>query len=180
MAIERQEPLPVNPNKPETIEEAEIDKIIELAQPESEDGFVMMEDGSAVLGGEDDMPMNIEFDGNLAEVLDEDELQKISNLLLDGIEKDKSSRKDWEKTYTDGLKYLGMKFDEDRSEPFEGASGVIHPLLGEAVTTFQAQAYKELLPAGGPVKTQVVGDYDSNIEMQAQRFLQVQKIYKPL
>ena len=169
MAIERQEPLPVNPNKPETIEEAEIDKIIELAQPESEDGFVMMEDGSAVLGGEDDMPMNIEFDGNLAEVLDEDELQKISNLLLDGIEKDKSSRKDWEKTYTDGLKYLGMKFDEDRSEPFEGASGVIHPLLGEAVTTFQAQAYKELLPAGGPVKTQVVGDYDSNIEMQAQR-----------
>ena len=62
-----------------------------------------------------------------------------------------------------------MKFDEDRSEPFEGASGVIHPLLGEAVTTFQAQAYKELLPAGGPVKTQVIGNYDSNIELQAQR-----------
>ena len=55
------------------------------------------------------------------------------------------------------LKYLGMKFDAERSEPFEGASGVIHPLLGEAVTTFQAQAYKELLPSGGPVKTQVIG-----------------------
>ena len=54
-----------------------------------------------------------------------------------------------------------MRFDETRSEPFEGASGVIHPLLGEAVTQFQAQAYKELLPAGGPVKTQVVGAYDS-------------------
>ena len=62
-----------------------------------------------------------------------------------------------------------MKFDETRSEPFEGASGVTHPLLGEAVTQFQAQAYKELLPAGGPVKTQVVGAYDSGIEEQAQR-----------
>ena len=62
-----------------------------------------------------------------------------------------------------------MRFDETRSEPFEGASGVIHPLLGEAVTQFQAQAYKELLPAGGPVKTQVVGAYDSTIEEQAQR-----------
>ena len=99
-----------------------------------------------------------------------------------GIEADKASREDWEKTYTDGLKYLGMKFDEDRSEPFEGASGVIHPLLGEAVTSFQAQAYKELLPAsGGPVKTQVLGNYDSNIELQAQRvkeFMNYQIVHK--
>ena len=62
-----------------------------------------------------------------------------------------------------------MKFDDERSEPFQGASGVIHPLLGEAVTNFQAQAYKELLPAGGPVKTQVIGMYDSAVEEQAQR-----------
>ena len=62
-----------------------------------------------------------------------------------------------------------MRFDAERSEPFEGASGVIHPLLGEAVTTFQAQAYKELLPSGGPVKTQVIGAYDSLVEEQAQR-----------
>ena len=74
-----------------------------------------------------------------------------------------------ERTYTDGLKYLGMKFDDNRSEPFAGASGVIHPLLGESVTQFQAQAYKELLPAGGPVKTQVVGAYDGLVEEQAQR-----------
>ena len=67
------------------------------------------------------------------------------------------------------LEYLGMRFDAERSEPFEGASGVIHPLLGEAVTTFQAQAYKELLPSGGPVKTQVIGAYDSLVEEQAQR-----------
>ena len=62
-----------------------------------------------------------------------------------------------------------MKFDQDRTEPFAGASGVIHPLLGEAVTNFQAQAYKELLPSNGPVKTQVIGKYDSVVEEQAQR-----------
>ena len=62
-----------------------------------------------------------------------------------------------------------MKFDDGRSEPFEGASGVIHPLLGESVTQFQAQAYKELLPPQGPVKTQVVGEYNSAVEEQAQR-----------
>ena len=169
MAIERQEPLPLNPNKPETVEEAELQEIIEMAPEPTEDGFMLMEDGSAVLGAEEDMPIPVGFDGNLAESLDESELQRICNQLLEGIENDKSSRKDWEKTYTDGLKYLGMKFDEDRSEPFEGASGVIHPLLGEAVTSFQAQAYKELLPSGGPVKTQVIGDYNSAIEEQAQR-----------
>ena len=102
-------------------------------------------------------------------MLDPSTLNSIANELRDGLEKDKSSREDWEKTYTDGLKYLGMRFDEERSEPFSGASGVIHPLLGEAVTSFQAQAYKELLPAGGPVKTNVVGAYDSAIEEQAQR-----------
>ena len=62
-----------------------------------------------------------------------------------------------------------MKFEEGRSEPFEGASSVIHPLLGESVTQFQAQAYKELLPAQGPVKTQVVGEYNAAVEEQAQR-----------
>ena len=110
-----------------------------------------------------------DFDSNLAEVLDPQELRNIANELIAGIEKDKSSREDWEKTYKDGLEYLGMRFDAERSEPFVGASGVIHPLLGEAVTTFQAQAYKELLPSGGPVKTQVIGAYDSLVEEQAQR-----------
>ena len=113
--------------------------------------------------------MTSEFGENLAEMLSSSELGRIYIDLVGSIEDDRSSREDWEKTYTDGLKYLGMRFDETRSEPFEGASGVIHPLLGEAVTQFQAQAYKELLPAGGPVKTQVVGAYDSTIEEQAQR-----------
>ena len=170
MAIERQDTIPnvVEPTKNKIVDEQE-EALVELLGDAQEDDFEIQEDGSAVLMDGELPPQDIGFDGNLADVLADEELNRISNLLVDGIEKDKASRKDWEKTYTDGLKYLGMKFDEDRSEPFEGASGVIHPLLGEAVTSFQAQAYKELLPAGGPVKTQVIGDYDSNIEMQAQR-----------
>ena len=121
------------------------------------------------MGAEEVAPVNTDFNVNLADLIDDDELNKISSQLVEGIEKDKSSRDDWEKTYQDGLKYLGMKFDSERSEPFAGASGVIHPLLGEAVTSFQAQAYKELLPANGPVKTQVVGEYNSVVEEQAQR-----------
>jgi hypothetical protein len=131
--------------------------------------FVMQDDGSAILESSMSEPRDTGFDENLAEAMDDSELMQIANELIDGIEKDKSSREDWERTYTDGLKYLGMKFDDERSEPFEGASGVIHPLLGEAVTTFQAQAYKELLPSGGPVKTQIIGAYSSAVEEQAQR-----------
>tara|TARA_R110002012_G_scaffold62931_1_gene165634 strand:+ start:5 stop:2386 length:2382 start_codon:yes stop_codon:yes gene_type:complete len=133
------------------------------------EGFEMQEDGSAILESTMVEEIDTDFDSNLAEVLDPQDLRNISNELIAGIEKDKASREDWEKTYKDGLEYLGMRFDEERSEPFAGASGVIHPLLGEAVTTFQAQAYKELLPAGGPVKTQVIGAYDSLAEEQAQR-----------
>ena len=147
MAIERQDGTPI---VADTAEEQEFLEDVELVTSPNEEGFVMMEDGSAVLEDDMDMPDQMSFDDNIAEAIDLSELNKIADDLIAGVEKDKSSRKDWEKTYTDGLKYLGMKFDEDRSEPFEGASGVIHPLLGEAVTSFQAQAYKELLPAGGP------------------------------
>ena len=142
---------------------------LDAIQEAGEEDFIMQEDGSAVLESSIQEPRMTGFDENLAESMDESELMQIANELLDGIEKDKASREDWERTYTDGLKYLGMKFDDERSEPFEGASGVIHPLLGEAVTTFQAQAYKELLPSGGPVKTQIVGAYSSAVEEQAQR-----------
>ena len=164
MAIEKQN------NQPEVQLEGTEDMTValEAIEESGEQDFEIQEDGSAVLIGEEE-PMQIGFDSNLAEVISESELGRIASSLRDGIEKDKASREDWEKTYTDGLKYLGMKFDQERSEPFEGASGVIHPLLGEAVTNFQAQAYKELLPANGPVKTQVVGAYDSGLEEQAQR-----------
>ena len=168
MAIEK-EPNTI-PNSQNTLEGTEDMQVaIEAIEEAGQEDFEMQEDGSAVLGGMEDMPLDTDFDSNIAEVLDDDTLNGIAMELTAGIEKDKSSREDWEKTYTDGLKYLGMKFDQERSEPLEGASGVIHPLLGEAVTNFQAQAYKELLPSNGPVKTQVVGKYDVVVEEQAQR-----------
>ena len=143
-------------------------QLIEVLEGLQEADVEIQEDGSALLGPAPEMQMASEFDENLADIISESELGRIYIDLTSSIDDDRSSREDWEKTYTDGLKYLGMKFDETRSEPFEGASGVTHPLLGEAVTQFQAQAYKELLPAGGPVKTQVVGAYDSAVEEQAQ------------
>ena len=118
-----------------------------------------------------------DFFANLAEFVDEDELSKLSSNLIDSIKGDLESRSDWEKTYTDGLKYLGMKFDESRSQPFQGSSGVIHPILAEAVTQFQAQAYKELLPAKGPVKTQILGQRTIETESQAERVQEFMNYY---
>jgi hypothetical protein len=117
------------------------------------------------------------FDANLVDFIDESILEKISNDLLDAIQTDKQSRSEWEKTYTDGLKYLGMKFDETRSQPFEGSSGVVHPILAEAVTQFQAQAYKEMLPAKGPVKTEIVGARTIETEDQAERVQEFMNYY---
>ena len=131
MAIERQLPEQLNQNKSKTDDDLQFEEIINIDTDESPEGITMMEDGGALLGPQEEEPQDIGFDGNLAEIVGENELNVIANNLVGSIEKDKSSRKDWEKTYTDGLKYLGMKFDEDRSEPFEGASGVIHPLLAE-------------------------------------------------
>ena len=112
--------------------------------------------------------MTVPFDGNLADVIDEAELNRISSDLVGSIEDDLSSREDWEDTYKTGLEFLGMK-TEERTEPFEGSSGVIHPLLAESVTQFQAQAYRELLPATGPVRTQVVGAQNEMLVKQAER-----------
>ena len=117
------------------------------------------------------------FNTNLAEILPDDILGSIANDLLSSIKSDKQSRSEWEKTYTDGLKYLGMKFDEGRSQPFEGSSGVIHPILAESVTQFQAQAYKEMLPAKGPVKTEIIGARTVETENQAERVQEFMNYY---
>ena len=117
------------------------------------------------------------FDANLVDFINQNTLEKISNDLLDSIQSDKESRSEWEKTYTDGLKYLGMKFDDTRSQPFEGSSGVVHPILAEAVTQFQAQAYKEMLPAKGPVKTEIVGARTIQTEDQAERVKEFMNYY---
>ena len=131
---------------------------------ETDDGGVEVDfDPAAVVpeGGES-------HDENLADFLEEDILQEISNDLLENYESCKSSRADWEDTYTKGLDLLGFKY-ENRSEPFQGSSGATHPVLAEAVTQFQALAYKELLPAGGPVRTQIMGLESSDKVAQATR-----------
>jgi hypothetical protein len=125
----------------------------------------------------DDLPPQMEFTANLVEMIDDNILSNIANDLIKSIKQDKESRSEWEKTYTDGLKYLGMKFDESRSQPFEGSSGVIHPILAEAVTQFQAQAYKEMLPAKGPVKTEIIGARTAEYEDQAERVQEFMNYY---
>jgi len=149
-------------------DEGMIENVIEMpAQP----GITEFDDGSAVVGDyEDEMEPRPEvpFDGNLADVIDEAELGRISSDLVGSIEDDLSSREDWEDTYKKGLEFLGMK-TEERSEPFEGSSGVIHPLLAESVTQFQAQAYRELLPATGPVRTSVIGAQNEMLVKQSER-----------
>ncbi len=134
-------------------------------------GITEFDDGSAVVGEyeEEAEPVeDIPFDGNLADVVDEDVLMSISSDLVGSIEDDFAARQDWEDTYKKGLEFLGMK-TEERSEPFEGSSGVIHPLLAESVTQFQAQAYRELLPATGPVRTAVVGAQNDILARQSER-----------
>jgi hypothetical protein len=139
----------------------------------------LISDAAQILVSEDEVlvgdelleqPMpQMDFNSNLVEFIDEDILQKIASDLMSSIQSDKQSRSEWEKTYKEGLEYLGMKFDETRSQPFEGSSGVVHPLLAEAVTQFQAQSYKEMLPAKGPVKTEIVGARTIETESQAER-----------
>jgi hypothetical protein len=100
--------------------------------------------------------------------MDDADLGRISSELVNEIQEDTNSRKEWEDQYKNGLELLGMNY-EDRAEPFEGASGIVHPLLAESVTQFQAQAYRELLPAGGPVKTAIIGQETPEIVAQAER-----------
>ena len=92
---------------------------------------------------------------NLADLLPEDIINRLASELYQNYEDYKNSRKDWEQTYTQGLDLLGFKY-VNRSQPFQGASGATHPVLAEAVTQFQATAYKELLPSDGPVRTQIL------------------------
>ena len=137
-------------------------------QEELAEGIIENEDGSVTIGEEEMVQEDVPFGANLAEVVDEDDLGSISQELLEQIEDDAASRDEWMHAYTQGLDLLGFKYME-RSQPFQGASSVTHPLLAESVTSFQSQAYKELLPAGGPVKCNVVGIQNKQTEEQAQR-----------
>ena len=108
---------------------------------------------------------------NLAELLPDDVLDPLGSKMYENYMDYKTSRKDWERTYISGLELLGFNYD-DRTEPFKGASGATHPVLAEAVTQFQALAYKELLPAEGPVRTQIIGMPTPDKEAQSQRVKQ--------
>ena len=125
---------------------------------------IEVEDPESMSIGIDGLEIEIEphkettddFNANLAEFMEDDELQTIASDLLSDFEDDIDSRKDWMQTYVDGLELLGMKIEE-RSEPWEGACGVYHPLLSEALVKFQAETIMETFPAGGPVKTKIIG-----------------------
>jgi len=130
----------------------------------------MDEEGNTIIafGEMPTEPVSGEFYRNLADEIDQRELSALANDILSMYKEDRESRADWERTYSEGLSLLGMQADE-RSQPFQGASGVYHPLLSEAVAQFQASAYKELLPAGGPVNTRVVGKATPDRQEQATR-----------
>jgi len=145
---------------------AEIDKnnpINEEVDVEEEAVVTFPEEGE-----EQEQPQPQDFFSNIADTVDERALKQLASDLITEYQNDKESRKEWEETYTKGLDLLGFKYKE-RNQPFRGASGVTHPLLAEAVTQFQAQAYKELLPSDGPVKTQIVGLNNQQVEEQSNR-----------
>ncbi len=134
--------------------------------PDGEGGAIVQALQAMMAGMEEEQ--SIPHGANLAEYLEDGYLREISTQLRAAYEEDVQSRSEWEETYTKGLDQLGVKY-EDRTQPFEGASGVTHPLIAESVTQFQAQAYKELLPSGGPVKTQILGLQNPEREEQASR-----------
>ena len=155
----------------EEIQEQVIEEVTEEQQSPDDVEVTENEDGSVDInldpaaaspeGGD-------EHYANLAEFLPDDVLGGLASSLTGKYQEYVSSRKDWEKTYTQGLDLLGFKYDQ-RTEPFSGASGATHPVLAEAVTQFQALAYKELLPADGPVRTQIIGLQTPEKVQQASR-----------
>tara|TARA_R110000744_G_scaffold21362_4_gene55414 strand:+ start:415 stop:2850 length:2436 start_codon:yes stop_codon:yes gene_type:complete len=157
-------PLDIEEGAEVDIEEEEIQGVEDVSIQMEEDGGVVVDFNPTSTSER----LDVEFHDNIAESLSEGELTSISSDLSGDYDNNKSGRKDWEEAYSKGLELLGFKYEE-RVEPFKGASGVTHPLLAEAVTQFQAQAFGELLPAGGPVRTEIVGRITPDTEDQAER-----------
>ena len=149
--------------EPKQAGDIEGDPNIEI-EVEEDGGVVVDFDPAATLNENKDE----NFFENLAENLSNEELSRLGNDLLAEYDANKSSRQEWEDAFTNGLELLGFSYSE-RSEPFRGATGVTHPLLSEAAVQFQAQAFNELLPPGGPVRTTVMGSLTSDKQNQAQR-----------
>ena len=160
----------LNPNMPLLpMQEASEEEIsVEIMNPEAVS--IETEDGGILIDFDPDMSsdMPLDFDSNLADFIDEQELRKLASELTSLAESDKESRKDWEETYIKGLEQLGMKI-EDRSTPWPGACGVQHPVLAEAVVRFQAQTITEIFPNDGPVKVKMFGKMTDDKEKQSYR-----------
>ena len=131
---------------------AQDEEAIEIEIIDPEEVNIRAGDLEISIGKEDDD----KFDENLADTLSEDDIMEMASELAGDIEQDKSSRKDWEKAYTEGIKLLGLQYEE-RTEPWNGASGVFHPMITEAVVRFQSETITETFPAQGPVRTKILG-----------------------
>ena len=167
---------------PNVEQEINVPSDVEIAEAEAEKQAELDEQGNPVeIQENEDGSVDISYDpavasvegsenhyGNLADHLPDDILGRLSSELFQNYQDYKNSRKEWEKSYKQGLDLLGFKY-ENRTEPFAGASGATHPVLAEAVTQFQALAYKELLPADGPVRTQILGLPTQEKTQQANR-----------
>ncbi len=143
---------------------------LEIVVENPESISMMDEDGGVIIDFSPDASerMGVRHDSNLAEFMGQADLDVLSSELVAQFEADRNSRADWEDAYIRGLDLLGLKF-EDRSTPWEGACGVFHPMLSEAVIRFQAQTIQEIYPASGPVKTSIVGKITDDKTKQAHR-----------
>ena len=167
--------LPNQPISDQEFTETEVTEIEtpmeDIMESSEEVEVVPTEDGGAEVSFDPNAEENLQtqnhFD-NLAELLEDNELDPLASELYDKYTEYKESRGDWEETYRNGLSLLGFKY-ESRTEPFRGAAAVTHPVLAEAVTQFQAQAYKELLPSDGPVRSQILGAITPEKQDQANR-----------
>ena len=177
-------------NVPSQLDEDDLRAEIEVELPNSQLDFmsnfdqdepievIEMDDGGVTVefDPEEVRTDDGEFDANLAEFIPDRELSRISSELLEEFDANKSSRQEWEDTYSNGLELLGFSYEE-RTQPFRGASGVTHPLLAEAATQFQAQAFNELIPPSGPVRTVVMGKESADKMAQSQRVKQFMNYY---
>ena len=175
-------------NVPSQLDMSDLEAELELEIPDSRETPLMLDgDEEIEIVEEDDGGVLVDFDpsedfddmdfgANLAEVMDDRELGAISSELLGEFDANKASRQEWEDAYTEGLELLGFNYEE-RTQPFRGASGVTHPLLAEAATQFQAQAFNELLPSSGPVRTAIMGDETRAKQEQASRVRKFMNYY---
>jgi len=184
--------MAIEKNVPTQLDEEDLRAELEIEIPDSmNDVNMMLAEGdvdNVSITETDDGGVEIDFEAgernegdedfgdNLAEYMPQRELGRIANMLLDEYDANKAARSDWEESYANGLELLGFNYEE-RTEPFRGATGVTHPLLAEAATQFQAQAFNELLPASGPVRTAIMGQETREKQSQSKRVRQFMNYY---